>query len=242
MKSFFELPVLTNDPSLGLMADNGIHNAVKMIGYGWSRDLSDVLSWSTPVSDIHELSEISSMLDSHKFKVLRVGTGAGGTQLLSDQICESPAAGEKVIAICEAERLFNVFSINPKIDIVQKFAWLAIQDRLGAFRAPWALQTALRSIFNNYPSIAFLPQYLAPTEDVLNALPEWWGLGVSATTPQACQFTLAIAGHCSDWQTTLTVISTVEKWLSKTSGSPIRTFDDLYNEFREDVPLAALAK
>lgn len=242
MKSFFELPVLTNNPSSRSMAGNGIHNAAELMGYGESRDLADILSWSTPATDIEELFEISSILDSNTFKVLRVGSGAGGTQLLSDQICEFPAAGEKVIAICDAERLFCVFSINPKIDIIQKFAWLAIQDRLGAFRAPWALQTALMSLFNNYAITPFLPQYLAPTEDVLNALPEWWGLGVSATTPQTCQFNLAIAKHCSDWQKTLTTISTVEKWLSQTSGSPIGTFDDLYDKFREDAPLAALAK
>ena len=241
MKSFFELPVLTKDPSLGLMVEDGIPFVADTTDYEGPRGLAEVLSWSTPVVDIVELHEIARSLNIPRVRVLRVGPGAGGTQLLSGNVHKCLAIAEQTaFAVCDSERPFLVFSRDQKIDIIQKFGWMAIQDQLDAFGSPWALQIALRSLFKNYEVIPFLPKHLAPTEDILRAFPEWWGLGVPATTLQLNLFARAVASQCPDWQTTFTVISAVDKWLSRTTGPSIRTFDDLYAAYCEDAPLAAL--
>lgn len=241
MKSFFEQPVLTKDPTLGLMIEDGIPFVEDMTDYDGPRGLAEILSWSTPVLEIVELHEIAWSLNIPEVRVLRVGTGAGGTQLLSSSVHKCLATAEQsAFAICDSENPFLVFSRDRKFDLVQKFGWMAIQDRLDAFGSPWALQVALRSLFKNYVVIPFLPKHLAPTDDILSAYPEWWGLNVPATTVQLNQFARAVAAHCPDWKTTFTVIASVDKWLSKARGAEIRTFDDFYAAYCDEAPLAGV--
>ena len=237
MKSFYKLPVLTKDPAMGLMVEDGIPEVVDMEGYDGMRGMSEVLSWSTPASVIVELVEIAGKLNASHTGVVRTGAKAGGTCILSNNDYQClEEAGRRMFAISDTDRMFPSNSAG----IVQRFVWMAIYDHFN-YGSPWPLLAVLKSVIKNCQLAPFLPESLHPSSEILYETPEWWGLGPAATTKQANLFAGAVAAHCLTWESTPQIISIVGLWLSKKRDESVKTFDDLYNAFREEDPLAAYA-
>ena len=237
MKSFYKLPVLTKNPAMGLMVEDGIPEVVDMEGYDGMRGMSEVLSWSTPASEIVELAEIAEKLNASHTGVVRTGAKAGGTCILSTNDYECLAdVGRRIFAISDTDRVFA----SNAAGIVQRFVWMAIYDRFNSGRA-WPLLAVLKSVIKNCQLAPFWPQSLHPSSEILNEIPEWWGLGPAATTEQANLFAGAVAAHCLTWESTPQIIWIVDAWLSKKQDGSVKTFDDLYNAFREEDPLAPYA-
>lgn len=219
---------------MGLMVEDGIPDGVDMDDYDGLRGISEVLSWSTPASEILELADVADRLRAGKVAVIRTVPKSGGTRILSNNYyyCLDEAA-RRVFAICDTDKMFSAKSVG----IVQRFVWMAIHDRFHA-GGNWPLLTVLKSVTKNLQLTPFVPELLQPGSEMLKAFPDWWGLDVPATQAQINLFAGAVAAHCVTWERTPEIISIVQAWLYRDRAESFATFDDLYNAFRQEDPLA----